>query len=98
MLLKEISSKSAQYLGNCIDSFDLDGCSVVDQLPYRDATDLAQSLETAVPLARTVFTYNVNIPGSVSAGLSNDLEYYHDEQNDVFVLYDTDADVHYFFQ
>jgi hypothetical protein len=86
------------YVGNCVDSFDDAGDCIIDQLPYYNVSDFAVNEENAKEVTAEEFTLYVDIPEecrSIHALL--DTIHLYDSLNQVYMLYDTDMDVHYFF-
>ena len=76
------------YVGNCINSFDEDCECVVNDLPWNDATDFVQALEDSTE------TDPFEIPSHI--GIDKLSHYFHTEDN-IYIAYDDDADIHYFF-
>jgi hypothetical protein len=96
MRLYEIENKT--YLGNCVNSFDEDGECIVPNL-YNDVSDFAYSEENSIEISKNDFIKNVgNVQDNISNHLSKDVIYLHDQINDVFMIYDIDNDIHYFFK
>jgi hypothetical protein len=81
-------------VGTCVNSFDEDGKCDNINLPYRDTTQFAQAEENATEITKDQFINNVNLPDSLKYIKAI---YLHDKDNDVFMLYDDQKDVHYFF-
>lgn len=90
----EDKSKNKKHLvGTCKD-FDEEGNCNISQLPYRDTTQFAQAEENATEITKDQFINNVNVPDNLK---KINAIYLHDEDNDVYMLYDDQKDVHYFF-
>jgi hypothetical protein len=90
-----LESKSKKhFVGTCVNSFDEDGNCNISQLPYRDTTHFAQAEENATQINKDQFINNVNVPDNLK-GIN--AIYLHDEDNDVFMLYDDEKDIHYLF-
>lgn len=88
----------SEFLGTCANSFDEDGECVVPGL-YNDVSDFAVHEEEAVEISLDEFTTAVgNISPAVRGELGNDLAYLYDTDNEIYMIYDQDADVHYFFK
>lgn len=83
-----------QLVGNCVNSFDQDGNCTINQLPYTDTTHFAQSEENATEINKDEFINNVNLPNNLK---NINAIYLHDKENDLYMLYDDQKDVHYFF-
>ena len=88
------SQNKKQLVGTCVNSFDEDGHCDNINLPYRDTTQFAQSEENATEITKDQFINNVNLPDSLKYIKAI---YLHDKDNDVYMLYDDQKDVHYFF-
>jgi hypothetical protein len=66
---------------------------------YNDVSDFAYSEENSTEISKNEFTKNVgNVPDNITNYLSKDVIYLHDQINDVFMIYDIDNDIHYFFK
>lgn len=79
------------YLGSCVNSFDEDGqCTV---LPYSDVTEFAQAEENYIELNISQFKSNV----SFHSILNKCDSFYFDRDNGLYIAYDSDTDIHYFF-
>lgn len=97
MRLAEIS-KNAEFLGTCVNSFDDEGECVVPRL-YRDVSDFAYHEENAQKISSKEFSNAVGkIPYAIDNQIGKSREYLYDEDNDVYMIYDTESDVHYFFR
>jgi hypothetical protein len=87
------NTNKKHLVGTCKD-FDEDGNCTIPQLPYRDTTHFAQAEENATEITKDQFINNVNVPDNLK---DIDAIYLHDEDNDVFMLYDDQKDIHYLF-
>lgn len=87
------SQNKKHLVGTCKD-FNEEGNCNISQLPYRDTTNFAQAEENATEITKDEFMNNVNIPNNLK---DINAIYLHDEDNDVFMLYDDQKDIHYFF-
>lgn len=87
------SQNKKHLVGTCKD-FDKEGNCNISQLPYRDTTNFAQAEENATEITKDEFMNNVNIPNNLK---DINAIYLHDEDNDVFMLYDDEKDIHYLF-
>ena len=87
------NTNKKHLVGSCKD-FDEDGNCTIPQLPYRDTTNFAQAEENATEITKDQFINNVNVPNNLK---DINAIYLHDEDNDVFMLYDDEKDIHYFF-
>jgi hypothetical protein len=88
------SQNKKHLVGTCVNSFDEDGNCTIPQLPYTDTTHFAQAEENATQITKDQFINNVNLPDNLK---DINAIYLHDEDNDVYMLYDDQKDVHYFF-
>lgn len=77
------------YIGNCITSFDEDGECIVDQLPWCDASEFACELEEAETIEK------FEIHDVVATYMGESLSYM--KCGDVFIAYNDETDIHYFF-
>jgi hypothetical protein len=97
-LLRESLNNRKHYVGNCVNGFDMDGYCNIKQLPYNDTTDFAQAEENATKISSDEFFANVSYPEKLISNIkSNEIIYLHDSKHDVYMLYDLDNDIHYFF-
>jgi hypothetical protein len=81
------------YVGNCVNSFDNNSNCIVSDLPYRDVTDFAQGEEEAEEISLEQFSAAV---GPHEIKVKKPI-FFHDADNDVYMLYDAKKDIHYFF-
>jgi len=88
------SQNKKHLVGTCVNSFEEDGNCTIPQLPYTDTTHFAQAEENATQITKDQFINNVNLPDNLK---DINAIYLHDEDNDVYMLYDDQKDVHYFF-
>lgn len=93
MRFKEFITENQQYyfIGTCVNSFDKDGeCSFRN---YRDTTDFAQGEEDADEISKEEFDKHCK---TSTIKLGKKLKYLYDKENDVYMIYDENKDVHYF--
>lgn len=83
------------YAGSCVDLFDTEGVSL-GVLPYEDATEFAQAVESWVPVSRAEVCEQCCIPDSM-AHLLQGCGFLKDAQHAVYVLFHLESDIHYFF-
>jgi hypothetical protein len=89
--LFESEETKYHYVGNCVNSFDSDGdCSFKN---YSDVTEFAQGLENATKVSKMEFLKHVKAIKTIDK--CDMFEY--DADADVYIAYDTAADIHYFF-
>jgi hypothetical protein len=85
------------YVGNCVNSFDEDG-ECFGNLPYNDVTEFAHGDENAKKISKEEFEKHVDIPEHLKKiHNSNHVDYLHDKDNNVHMMYDHKSDVHHFF-
>lgn len=84
------------YVGNCVNCFDADGVCCVTDLPYSDASDFACDLDGASELDAASFFESVSMIGLPKRLVDAEISFY-TTPKDVFILYDEEMDVHYFF-
>ena len=86
------------FLGTCVNSFDEDGYCEIPGLPYSDTTEFAQAEEEAKKISSQEFLKAVGeVPKDLKAELSDNLIFLHDVENNLYMIYDDNSDIHYFF-
>lgn len=95
--LFESSEKLAKYQGNCINSFDEDGYCIIPNL-YSDTSDFAYNEENADVIDKREFEKHVIIPSDLNKQIGADRTYLYDAKNNIYMLYDENSDIHYFFK
>lgn len=93
-LIESINKKN--FVGTCVNSFDEDGECIIPELPFNDVNDLAYADENAENISKEEFYRSVNVPESVIKKTSGN-EIFYLIFEDVYMLYDGDEDIHYFF-
>ena len=93
MLLNEIVDVRAHYVGNCVNSFDEDGECDVRELPWNDTTEFAQAIEETTPLTKEQFMQQVSVPNEINIEGMQLAK----TEDGVYVAYDDNQDIHYFF-
>jgi hypothetical protein len=89
-----LENQKKQLVGTCVNSFDEDGNCTINQLPYRDTTQFAQAEENATEITKDQFINNVNVPDNLK---NINAIYLHDKDHDLYMLYNDQKDIHYFF-
>lgn len=90
-----LENKNKKHLvGTCVNAFDLNGNCTIPELPYKDTTEFAQAEENAKQITKEDFINAVNIPQNLK---HIDAIYLHDQNNNVYMLYDDNNDIHYLF-
>jgi hypothetical protein len=85
------------YKGNCVNSFDEDGYCTVPDL-YSDTSDFAYNEENAKVVTKEEFEKTVTVPKDLDKEIGTNRTYLHDANNNIYMLYDEDEDIHYFFK
>ncbi len=95
--IREFESFGLQ--GNCVESFDEDGNSLIDL--FSDVTDFAQVEENSKEISRERFLSSVHIRDDEYDNLMGDFKniiFLENKDRKILMAYDNDADVHYFFK
>jgi len=89
---------STEYIGNCKNSFDPNtGDSLINC--FCDVSDFAVQEENGKEITEKVFNSIVTIPPDIKLDAKNhQLRYFVYEDRNIYVLYDQNDDIHYFFQ
>lgn len=86
-------------VGSCVDSFDDNGDCFFDN--FSDVNDFACADEDAKRISKKQFWKScvVSLWASCPTAIekTHKIEYYYDERTDVFMLYDSTDDIHYFY-
>ena len=82
----------AMYVGNCTNSFDDDGDCELEDLPWSTVSDFAFAVETATRLAKVEFEEKATISTATDPNTS-----YWVTDDGVYIIYDEERDVHYFY-
>jgi hypothetical protein len=79
-------------------SFDEDGDCTVTGLPWENVSHFAVSEGNSTRLSKVNFLDKVVLPDSIRNDIAgHNVTYLSSDDDDVFMLYDEDTDVHYFF-
>lgn len=90
-----LENKKYNIIGNCVNSFDEDGeCYFAN---YVDITDFAQGEENAQVISKKHFLDNVVMGDEKELVDDPENVFLYDEDNDVYMMYHTSSDVHYFY-
>jgi len=93
----ETLNAPAEYLGTCVDSFDEDGESLIDI--FRDVSNFACIEEESNEISVEDFMIATKKDMFDIENLSlNKKTYLESENKDVYMIYDEDKDIHYFFK
>ena len=95
MLLSEVAGTKAHFVGSCVNSFDEDGDCIIHQLPWNDTTEFAQALEDQQQISKEQFVNSVETSSITNEVVTKAEEF--SLADNVFIAYDSDEDVHYFF-
>lgn len=93
MRLQDINPHKLTLQGNCINSFDEDGECIIGTLPFSTVSDLGYADENAEDVSKEIFFHKCNVPRS----LAQIRRARYMEHNGLYILYDEDKDIHYFF-
>lgn len=87
------------FVGTCVDSFDENTECTIPELPYRDIIEFAQAEELYKRVTKKLFLNNVVIQANKFKKLVNKktTELLYDKENNIFIMYDSQKDIHYFF-
>lgn len=85
-----VEQKRYHFVGTCVDSFE-DGCTFRN---YVDVNDFAVGEESATEISWSAFSRAVKVPYYLRLG--RDPKFLYDEDHDVYIAYDQDKDIHYF--
>lgn len=87
----------AKYMGNCTNIFDEEGDCLFPEL-YTDVSDFAVHEENAKKItAKEFYKQIMSIDQDLEDTISHNRTYLHDIENNVYIIYDNDTDIHYFF-
>ena len=95
MKINEILDHKKHFVGTCTNAFD-DGECIVDNLPWRNATDFAQAEENSHEISKEDFLKATVITDALAKKLVNHQLHFL-VADDVYMIYDDNLDVHYFF-
>jgi hypothetical protein len=98
IIKEDLKGQKANYVGTCAASFNNSGDCINDDLPYQNVSDFAKGEEDSIEVSKNEFLKNVDVPNELRKFLNQkDTLYLKDDENDVYMLYDSNKDVHYFF-
>ena len=86
-------------LGNCVNSFDDDGDCIIDI--FSDVSDFACVEEDSVKIDKETFLSKIHMKLDEfdnSFGQFKNVEFLENKDRGIYMLYDIDSDVHYFFR
>lgn len=96
-LKKALSEENKKHLvGTCVNSFDEDG-ECTNSVPYRDVSDFAVHEEEAEEITREEFLSKCEVPEKLRKLLKKDTTEFMVDTKGVYMLYDSNKDIHYFF-
>jgi len=90
------ANHKATFVGTCVNSFDEDGDCTLKQLPFNTVSDLGHADEEGTRLSKDVFLKTVIVPQDLSKLLTKKSTEFICYES-VYMLYDSKADIHYFF-
>jgi hypothetical protein len=79
------------YIGNCINGLE---DTMFQDIVSNDATEMQQFLDLSLPVEKFTFFNSCKIPFKINI---NSVKFYYNKEKDIFILYDFNKDVHYFF-
>ena len=100
MKINEIISRDSRkrFVGTCVNSFDEDGDCIIPELAWDHTSAFAVDEENAVPVQPMEFNKVVAITPDVAQTFTgHQISYLRTEDHHVYMIYDHDTDVHYFF-
>jgi hypothetical protein len=81
--------------GTCVNAFDADGDCIIPDLPWSHVSDMALACEGAISITEGEFP--AEIPVEISCETRGHSVEYLVSPDGVYMLYDAEADIHYFF-
>ncbi len=85
-------------MGSCVNSFDGDGYCIQPGEAYADTSALAVGDERADEISEEEFRAAVTIPSDLDQQVAgHEVFYLLDREENQYMLYDSDDDIHYFF-
>jgi hypothetical protein len=94
--LNEESERKYNFAGTCVNSFNEDGDSLLDE--YRDVSDFAVGCEEAEQISQEKFIQMINVDSNAQQRIDiPNIQYLYDRDHDVVMLYDENEDIHYFY-
>jgi hypothetical protein len=94
--LTEAADPQKHYVGSCVDSFDDDGNCHLRELPWSTVSDFAVAIEHAQEIDKPAFLAVVTMPENLWKKVKHHENRYL-VADEVYMLHDETADVHYFF-
>lgn len=85
------------FVGTCANSFDDDGVCLIPALPWVDISAFALADEGADTVSREFFHMNVEVPADIKAKVAGHVKSYLLTHDHVWMIYDEQDDIHYFF-
>ena len=84
------------FIGTCVNILEEGNLSDI----MSDTTDMAQIVENSQKISIEFFTKSTNIPGFLWTNMLSrprDHEFFLNKEYNLFILYDINEDIHYFF-
>ncbi len=88
---------SLRYLGSCVDSFDDAGDCLLPELGWRDVSEFAYEEASAQILLGNCQPVLADVPSGLAERTHGHETVWLETEGGIQMLYDADADVHYFF-
>lgn len=95
-----------KFVGSCNNSFDDDGECINNHIPYSDVSNFAYHImnddgtnkeETKITKQQFTSATDISEPSHIKLLSKSDTEYLHDKENDQYMLYDPEKDIHHFY-
>ena len=94
MKIYEVANEYYQYVGNCKDSFDEDGESLINV--FQDVSDFAVVEEEALRISEASFLKAIGWTQELDRLLNHHCQFLYCTERQLYILYDEDTDTHYF--
>ena len=92
---EEITNNKKHFAGTCVNSFDEEG-NCITNLPWLTVSDFAVDEENAEEINKEEFLKNVDISKElIKKLLKHKLKFM--KADNVYMIYDDNTDIHYFF-
>tara|TARA_A100001391_G_C5029508_1_gene267981 strand:- start:678 stop:995 length:318 start_codon:yes stop_codon:yes gene_type:complete len=96
--IREFLKEERGLMGSCVNSFDGDGYCIQPGVAYADTSALAVGDERADEISEEEFRAAVTIPSDLDQRVAgHEVFYLLDREENQYMLYDSDDDIHYFF-
>lgn len=96
MKINELIEQKKHCVGTCVNSFDEDGNCIVTELPWDDASAFAVADEESKEISKEEFFKEVELSPELLKRLSKHRVKFF-VADGVYMIYDENTDIHYFF-